>query len=75
MGTCGGSQRAWWFGRWCRSRWGGLFKCDFVECWENTGVVCTAIIHENAIDCLDPGGAVFVKRLGYGVGACGLREL
>ena len=30
-------------------RWGGLFGCDFVECWENTGIACAAIIHEGAI--------------------------
>ena len=45
------------------SRWGGIFGCDFVECWENTGVACAAIIHEGAIDSLDPGGVLFVKRL------------
>ena len=41
--------------------------CLDVKCLEKTGVVCTAIIHEDAIDCLDPSGAVFVKRLGFGV--------
>ena len=47
--------------------WGGLFGCDFVECWENTWVACAAIIHEGAIDGLDSGGALLVENLGFGV--------
>ena len=45
---------------------GGLFGCDFVECWENTWVACTAIIHEGVIDGLDSGDAVLVEKLGFG---------
>ena len=48
--------------------WGGLFGCDFIECWENTGVACAAIMHEGAIDSLNSGGALLVKRSGFRVG-------
>ena len=55
-------------------RWGGLFGCDFVECWKNAGVACATIIHEGAmIDCLDSGGALLVKRLGVEVWGRDLR--
>jgi hypothetical protein len=54
-------------------RWGGLFGCDFVECRKNAGVARAAIIHEGAIDCLDLGGALLVKRLGVGVWGRDLR--
>ena len=47
--------------------WGGLFRCNFIECWENTGVTCAAIIHEGAIDSLDSGSALLVEKLGFGV--------
>ena len=52
-------------------RWGRLFRCDFVECWENKWVACAAIIlHEGAIvNGLDSGGALLVENLGFGV--CG----
>ena len=45
---------------------GGLFGCDFIECWENTWVACRAIIYEGAVDDLDSGGAVLVEKLGFG---------
>jgi hypothetical protein len=58
--------------------WGSLFGCDFVECRENAGVTCAAIIHEGAVDDLDSGGAApcLSSRwaLESGVGSCGLHE-
>ena len=48
--------------------WGGLFGSDFVEGRKDTGVAGAAIVHKGAVDGLDAGGALLVKRL-----SCGLR--
>jgi hypothetical protein len=42
--------------------WGGLFGCDFIECWD-----AAILIHEGAIDSLDSGGALLVENLGFEV--------
>jgi hypothetical protein len=45
-----------------------LFGSNFIEGRKNsTGVAGAAIIHKGSVDGLDSGGALFVRRLGFGL--------
>ncbi len=50
-----------------------MFRCDFVEGWEDTWVAGAAIIQECSTDGLDSGGAKLIKWLGRGFGGRILR--